>query len=1157
MLELEPPEGGPVTAQIVDCLQGGGEMGAMTRAIDWSRSPVGPVSGWSQPFRTMVGLVLRNRFPLSLWWGPKLVQFYNDPFLPILGAKHPAAMGQSGNECWAEIWNTIGPMIEGPFAGGPATGAEDLALLIHRSGFFEETHFRVAYSPVPDQTVPVTGIGGVLATVSETTAQVQADRQSRTLRELGARATAARSQAQACENAAAALAGNAADVPFSIFYLVEHSPSAHGARARLAASSGFGAGPAAARPDVIEPGGQDPWRLWSALDHRRIEIVDSLDSRFGALPAGPWAEAPRSAIVLPLTGPGEERPFGALVAGLCPHRRLDEGYRTFFELAAAQVVTAIRNALAYEEEKKRAEALAEIDRAKTAFFSNVSHELRTPLSLMIGPTEDALASKGRALDGAALEMVHRNELRLLKLVNSLLDFSRMEAGRVQASYLPTDLAQLTADLASQFRAAMEKGGLRLVVDAPPLPAPAFVDREMWEKIVLNLLSNAFKHTFEGEVSVALRAEGDQLLLTVRDTGVGISADELPRIFDRFHRVRGARARSHEGTGIGLALARGLVELHGGTIEASSEPGRGTCISVSIPAGSAHLPESRVERPRELQTTAASSAAYVNDALSWLPTDAPERAGLAISPGELGAAAPAHLLLADDNADMREYLRRLLSTRWTVEAVGNGEEALQAVRRRLPDLLVSDVMMPGLDGLQLTRALRTSPETRGLPILLLSARTGEEAMAEGLAAGANDYIVKPFSARELVARVQVQLEIARGLAGDRAHERARLADEQFRAIAESTGHARDEFLAILGHELRNPLAPILTALQLMDLRGEPGSVRERAVIARQVKHVVRLVDDLLDVSRITRGLVQLERRPVGIAAVITSAIEIASPLLEQRQHRLTIDVARHGLLLEADPFRLAQVLSNLLTNAAKFTEPGGAITVSARAEGDAIVVEVQDTGVGIEPALLPRVFEAFAQGGQGSDRARGGLGLGLTIVKSLVELHGGTVEALSEGPGRGARFVVRLPALTRGAAVNDPPAAPAKSAVRPPATGLRVLVVDDNEDAALLLSEILRMQGHDVVVVHDGAAALRARLTFVPEVALLDLGLPVMDGYELARHLRAQSPAAQLRIIAITGYGEAKDRLRSKAAGFDEHLVKPVDFGQVCELLVKRPVALRQ
>ncbi len=1146
-------------ADPMDCLAGGGEMGEMMRQTDWSRTPVGPVSGWSQPFRTMVGLVLRNRFPLSLWWGPELVQFYNDPFVPTLGAKHPTASGQSGRECWAEIWHIIGPMIEGPFAGGPATGSEDLSLLIHRSGFFEETHFRVAYSPVPDQTVAGTGIGGVLATVSETTLQVQAERQLKTLRELAVQAPGATSERGACENAAAVMLGNPADVPFSLFYLLGEGP-----QARLAASSGFGADPASARPATIDYESRDPLPLWplaTCVAQRKSEEVEKLDSRFGSLPTGSWAEPPRSALILPLAAPDQKRPYGVMIVGLSPHRRLDESYRSFLELAAAQVVTAIRNARAHEDERKRAEALIQLDHAKTAFFSNVSHEFRTPLALMIGPIEDALAAPNRVLGGESLEMAHRNALRLLKLVNSLLDFSRMEAGRVEASFQATDLARLTIDLASQFRAAMEKAGLRLVVEAPALSVPAFVDREMWEKIVLNLLSNAFKHTFEGEVSVRLATAGKFIELTVRDTGTGIPEDELPRIFERFHRVRGSTSRSHEGTGIGLALVRDLVKLHGGRIEARSQVGKGTSLTVSIPIGSAHLPADRIEAAKALTSTAAGAAAYVDDALSWLPSDDSSRDGLAISSSEgepvpVAGEASARLVLADDNADMREYLRRLLSAHWTVEAVGDGLQALEAIRRQRPDLLVADVMMPGLDGLGLTRQLRTDPAAGGLPIILLSARTGEEASSEGLAAGANDYIVKPFSARELIARVRVQLEIARSHQRVRAEESARVAEEQRRQIAESSNRAKDEFLAVLSHELRNPLAPILTALQLMKLRGDPGSPRERAIIERQAKHLVRLVDDLLDLSRISSGKLHLEKKSVEVSAVVAAAVELASPLLEQRQHQLVLKVGSIGMPVVADGVRLAQVLSNLLGNAAKFTNPGGTLTLSAQLEAQSVVFRVKDPGIGIDPALLPRVFDAFAQAAQASDRTMGGLGLGLTIVKSLVLLHGGQVEAHSAGLGKGSEFVVRIPISSDGFAPTAglPPGAPGGLSAKAP--GLRVLVVDDNQDAAMLLAEVLEFEGHTVVVAHDGPTALVARKTFVPDVAVLDIGLPGMDGYELAQLLRSRYPADPLRIIALSGYGAARDRARAKEAGFDEHLVKPVDIQRLSRLLLSVPALSR-
>jgi hypothetical protein len=299
-------------------------MGEMVRQTDWAQTPLGPVAGWSQALRTTVGLVLRNGFPLCMWWGPELVQFYNDPFRPTLGDKHPAASGQPGRACWAEIWHIIGPMIEGPFSGGPAAVAEELPLLIHRNGLFEETHFRVAYSPVPDETVPGTGIGGVLATVSETTAQVITERQLRTLRELGVRADEAKSVDEACQNAAATLASNSADVPFSMFYVLVGGTSAY-----LAASSGFDAAPAVARPfaiDVATTGTSALWPLATVIAQRQFAIIDCRDSRFGALPTGHWAEPPRSAILVPLTAPDQNQPYGVMIAGISPHRPLDDNY---------------------------------------------------------------------------------------------------------------------------------------------------------------------------------------------------------------------------------------------------------------------------------------------------------------------------------------------------------------------------------------------------------------------------------------------------------------------------------------------------------------------------------------------------------------------------------------------------------------------------------------------------------------------------------------------------------------------------------------------------------------------------------------------------------------------------------------------------------------
>jgi signal transduction histidine kinase len=1125
-------------------LAGGGEAGALARSVDWSSTAIGPVEGWSPALRAAAALVLHNHSGMLLWWGPDFVQIYNDAYRPVLGDKHPRAMGQPFRECWAEVFHILGPMAERPFRGGPASTSDDLALLIHRKVHREETHFRLAYSPVPDDTVKPTGVGGVLATVTEITEQAYAERQLRTLRELGAGGAGEGSSAeQACAAAAATLRRNPWDVPFALFFLLDDD----GRRARLAANSGFGLLPSdypgAHELDVaasaVEPGADvvDPWRIDRALTENQIQIIDDLSACPFALPCSPWADRPRSAIVLPLSSPDQPHPYGFLVCGISPHRMLDTGYRTFFELAAARVVTAIRDARALEQERKRAEALAEIDRAKTAFFSNISHEFRTPLTLMLGPLQDALQSPDRAIAGETLSSVHRNTVRLLKLVNSLLEFSRIEAGRVDMSYQPTDLAITTQELVSAFRSAVEGGGLELQVECAPLLEPVYVDRDMWERIVLNLLSNAFKFTFEGSIRVTQQLVGAEVVLEVRDTGVGIPADALPRLFERFYRIEGTPARTHEGSGIGLALVRDMVALHGGRVDVASEVGQGTTFTVSLPLGHAHLPAERVRSVPARSAACGRSDAFVAEAMSWLP-DEMETEPAAASGGATTAAPPStrmpgRVLVVDDNADMRSYLARLLRQSWTVDVATDGVDALASAKSIRPDVVVSDIMMPNLDGFGLLRAIRSDHSLASIPVILLSARAGDEMRVDGLEAGADDYLVKPFSAKELVARVRVHLENAS----------LRQTAEVARAEAESANRAKDDFLAMLGHELRNPLSPIVTALELMRLRGAHST--EHEVIERQVGHLSRLVEDMLDVSRIVSGKVDLRRTRIELSQVVLRGLEVARPLLEQRGQIVVLHVASNGLVVDVDPDRLAQVVANLLTNAAKYSEPATTIHVSAAPDGARVRLRVRDEGIGIAPDMLDKIFGMFFQQSQSLDRSKGGLGLGLAIVRNLIELHGGSVTVTSDGPGRGSEFVVELP-LAREAMCIGGAAPDGRDGATPNGAQVhcskRILIVDDNADVAEGLSALLRSLGHDTVIAHDGGEALRVAGAFKPEICLLDIGLPTMDGYELARRLRESRDLCDgARLIAVSGYGQARYREQSLSAGFDAHLVKPIEL----------------
>ncbi len=1052
-----------------------------------------------------------------------------------------------------------------------------------------------------------------------------------------------------------------------------------------------------------------------------------------------------------------------------------------------------QNQRALEAERRRGEALAEVDRAKTTFFSNVSHEFRTPLTLILGPLEEAIANPATpAPVRTHLELAQRNSLRLLKLVNSLLDFSRIEAGRVEISYEATDLDVLTRDLASNFRSAMERAGLAFAVECDELGEPVYVDREMWEKVVLNLLSNAFKFTLRGSVAVRLRREVTDAVLEIADTGVGIPNHELPRVFERFHRVEGTAGRTQEGSGIGLALVQELVKLHGGAICALSELGSGTTFRVSVPLGTAHLPPERIkEASRSPASTTTDAQAFVQEALSWIRPDASERSSRLRSlteeplPNRQFVKAPGgRILLADDNADMRAYVRDLLSTSYVVEAVADGEQVLVAARRERPDLIVSDIMMPRLDGLGLLRRLRNDESLRDIPLILLSARAGEEAHVEGLDAGADDYLVKPFSARELLARVGARLELTRVrqenekrfhtlvsatseviyqmsadwsemrflkgrnfvvdtddpsrswldkyiCADDQPHvmakireaidtksvfqlehrvrrvdgtvgwtysraiplmdasgnvtdwfgaasdvtarkateqalrereeqlrlatdageiglwdvdvvtdtlfwpprvkamfgiaseipvsmadfysglhpadrertseafaaaldpERRALYDVEYRTVGKEDGLIRwvaakgrgifdgrgrcvrvigtaiditgrkraeealsdadrrkDEFLAMLAHELRNPLAPISNASELLSRTLDKDACGYSAVgvIKRQVVQMTRLVDDLLDVSRITQGRIQLKKRPVDLAGVIAQSLETVEPQLREKRHKLSITASSYEpLFVLGDLARLMQCVGNVLTNAIKYTEPGGEIWVRTRGDDANAYIEISDTGTGIAPELLPLVFDLFVQSERTLDRAQGGLGIGLAVVRRLVEMHDGNVCARSAGLGLGSTFEIRLPRIAR-------PINASAAAVAFKAEPRHVLVVDDNADAANSLCMLLMLQGHQTHVAYSAKEALTCVEAFRPDIGLLDLGLPEMNGYELAKKLRAISTLAGMRLVALTGYGQAEDQQQTRAAGFDDHLVKPVDPAKLERALAGIPVA---
>ncbi|MEP0769162.1 ATP-binding protein [Trichocoleus sp. ST-U1] len=1640
----------------------GGEMGNLMRSLDWSQTPLGDVTYWPQSLRSAVSILLPSKAQICLFWGTELIALYNDAYRPALASKHPWGLGRPARELWSEVWDALKPLLDGVVTSGEAFWARDHLFFLNRYGYSEETYFDVSYDPVRDESGEV---GGVFCIVSETTGRVLGDRRLQTLSLLASKTAQAKTVEAACRTAIQALATNAHDIPFALLYRV----AADGKQATLVETAGFEAETSATPAIVDLTQDNDGWGLRRIHQTGQAVIVD-VGTRFGALPKGTWDKSPAAAWVVPVTQSGQPQIVGFLVLGINPHRAFENEYREFFDLVAGNVTNAIANARAFEEERQRVEALAELDRAKTSFFNNISHEFRTPLTLMLSPLEQTLAELEGNIPTKArsqLELVQRNGKRLLKLVNTLLDFSRIEAGRTQANYQPTDLATYTAELASLFRSTVEQAGLQLTVDCPPLPEPIYVDRDMWEKIVLNLLSNAFKFTFEGEIAVVLRPVGDHVELMVRDTGTGIPAAELPKLFERFHRVEGARGRTFEGTGIGLSLVQELVDLQGGAIAVDSTLGRGSTFTVRLPMGTAHLPSDDIHASRAQASTAFGAIPYVEEALGWLPEEnAAPRLQTAENAQRTSDApistATARILLVDDNADMRDYLHRLLSQFYQVEMAKDGETALTAVYNRVPDLILSDVMMPGMDGFELLRRLRADAKTREIPFLLLSARAGEESAIEGLEAGADDYLVKPFSTRELLARVAANIELGRSrqaasqqrfrflaesipqmvwtadasgwvdyyspgwfdytgltleqiqgsgwqntlhpddrlrtieawtqstemgtnydiehrlrradgiycwhltralpmrdengqvirwfgtctditerkqaeealreseelkqsilesstdcikvlalngeilyinpgglclleidepksilyrvwadlwesedyekaqaaiaaakignisqfqgyrpttkgtpkwwdiiitpvrdakgqvvqllaisrditeakrieaerqqaelalreahvqlesalaagavytwrwsIPGDRVRVNAafarlfavdpvsatseglpieffinsmheedrprvsvaieqaihtgeeyaaeyrvrtvsgeerwltargrveydaagkpvsfpgalvditerkqaevalRQSEERYRTLFESidegfcliemqfdannkpidyrfletnpafgkqtgleqaagktarqlipnlekhwyeiygkvalTGESirfengsqvmnrwfdvyafrvgqpesrkvavlfkdisdrkrseiereqilqreqaareaaeqanriKDEFLAVLSHELRSPLNPILGWSQLLQNRkmDQVRTTYALQIIERNAKLQVQLIDDLLDVSRILQGKLSLNVDPVNLATTITAALETVQLAAAAKSIQIqTILEPEVGQVL-GDSGRLQQVIWNLLSNAVKFTPSGGRVEIRLKQIEAEAQITVSDTGKGILPQFLPYVFEYFRQADSATTRQFGGLGLGLAIVRQIVELHGGSVRADSAGEGQGATFTVKFPLMSQHSTI---PQIVRESKPLSGLQGIKVLVVDDTTDMREYVAFVLEQEGAEVVAVGSAAEALATLAQFQPAVLVSDIGMPEMDGYMLLRQVR-RLPAEQggeIPAIALTAYVGELNQQQAIAAGFQRHLSKPIESAALIAAIV--------
>jgi PAS domain S-box-containing protein len=921
--------------------------------------------------------------------------------------------------------------------------------------------------------------------------------------------------------------------------------------------------------------------------------------------------------------------------------------------------------------------IRELDEIRTQFFANVSHELRTPLTLILGPAERLkLPGTEEAERIEIAEMIGRNARMLLKHVNDLLDISKLEAKKLNIELSDTDVAALTRFVASHFDvlAAERNLDFRVVVDEE---LRAMVDSEKLERVLMNLISNAFKFAPTGGViRCTTQMSQDALVICVEDNGAGVRPELREAIFERFRQGDGGTNRQKGGTGLGLAIAREFVELHRGTVRVTDSELGGARFEIVLPQQ--HTGDLPIATSAARHADANVMAGMIDELRTSV---APPRIGVVDNERR---DSHSRVLVVEDNPDMNRFISQVLAREYQVASAFDGEEGLALALSFKPTLIVSDIMMPRVSGAEMIARVRAHEQFGETPILVLSAKADDELRVRLLKEGAQDFIVKPFSEADLLARVRNLIDTVQARDSVRETERLKreaveTRNEQLRARTEHlndlfeqapgfmavlrgpqhvfelvnaaylrlVGHRdilgkplsealpevaaqgfidlldtvhrtgkpyvgaaikvslqrasgtaleeryvdfvyqplvgtdgtitgvfvegsdvterraaeealrqadrrKDEFLATLAHELRNPLAPIRHAAKLAQKPAiTPAQLKwSHDVIDRQVEHMSRLLDDLLDVSRITRGSLELRRQRLLLADHVHAALEATRPLIEAKEHRIEVDLADSTPLhVDADPVRLVQIFSNLLTNAAKYTDAGGLIRVTARVAGENIEVSVRDNGIGIPADMLPRVFDMFSQATSALERSEGGLGIGLSLVRGLVHLHNGTIEARSAGPGQGSEFVVRI-ARALGNSTDDAQAMLVEETSRRHA-GLRILVADDNRDSADSCKMLLESSGYEVRVAYSGQEAFDIAADFRPDVALLDIGMPQMNGYQVARQVRNAEWGAEPMLIAMTGWGQESDKQDARDAGFDRHLTKPIDMDRLMLMIEQR------
>ncbi len=833
---------------------------------------------------------------------------------------------------------------------------------------------------------------------------------------------------------------------------------------------------------------------------------------------------------------------------------LAEERRLVLEATHSQLEAAHKELEATHGQLKLAhEKSQELDQIKTDFFSNVSHELRTPLTLILGPAQQLLANGTIGAEQRhSLETIERNAQLLLKHVNDLLDLSKLDARRLALNYGDVDLAQLFRLTAGYFDSLARERSISLSVEAPP-QLRAQVDPEKIQRALFNLLSNAFKFApATGTVRCVLSNSGGDVSMVVQDNGPGVPEKYRAEIFERFRQIDGGQTRRTGGTGLGLSIVKEFVQLHRGKVGVTETPGGGATFSITLPARAPEGAEVALQAGPETQ--AQTERIAVATLAELRPRKIPET-----KPAELTAAnrtSTPLVLVVEDNTEMSHFIASSLTRDFQVETAFDGAEGVAKAVALHPDVIISDLMMPIKTGEEMLKELQSIPEMRNTPVIMLTAKADDDLRVRLLQQGAHDYMMKPIVLEELRARVgnlssikrtrdilQTELtssaqsleSLARQLASKQREAQAA------RVIAEHANRSKDEFLMTLSHELRTPLTSIFGWVRMIRMGGLDEKTVAHAIdtIERNVKVQVHLIEDLLDISRIVAGKMRLNLRPMELAQAIRLALEIAQPTATARNIAIDVHLTDDPCPVSGDADRLQQIVWNLLINAIKFTPKGGNVAVSLSVVNAAAELRISDTGQGIKPEFLSQLFERFRQADSSTTRNHGGLGLGLALVRSLVELHGGSVRAHSDGLGKGATFTVTLPLLAEGRAVVD--GAEAATRVMPDLSGMKVLVVEDESDTRELIVAMLVKCGCSVFPARTTAEALTHLETARPDLIVSDIALPDGDGLTFMRKVRASEPGIRaIPAIALTAFAGDSDKSEALAAGFQLHLSKPIE-----------------